>query len=144
MLRSWADAKLIPAQTSSNHKARGPRSLRVCSSRFGFAFLLGVCVGYVLAPAAQACSLFAPLNYLRAVKLIAWDFRQVSHMLESWSGLPILTSSSGHIYLGFVGLCGVSCSVFGLQAESDLLSLFQALLARSRRTPHPVTDALRA
>ena len=28
MLRSWADAKLIPAQTSSNHKARGPRSLR--------------------------------------------------------------------------------------------------------------------
>ena len=129
MLRSWADAKLIPAQTSSNAKARGPRSLRVCSSRFGFAFLLGVCVGYVLAPTAQDCSLFAPLNYLRAVKLIAWDFRQVSHMLESW----VLLVCAG---------CLVRFSDF--KAESDLLSLFQALLARSRRTAHPVTDALRA
>ena len=89
------------------------------------AFCLGTCLGYVLAPMAPDCILLAPLNYVRAVKLIAWDFRQVSQVLESWSGFPIFSGCSGLAYLGLFGFCGCCCSVLGLRVENDLLRVLQ-------------------
>ena len=84
----------------------------------------------------------APLNYARAVKSIAWVFRRVSQVLESWSGFAILTGCSGLACLGLLGFCGCCCSVLGLRVENDLLRMLQLLLARSRPAPVAVSNAL--
>lgn len=43
-------------------------------------------------------------QYLWAIKLISWDFRAFSHFLETWTGAPILTGTSGAMYILCAGL----------------------------------------
>ena len=75
------------------------------------AFGLGFCLGYLAAPWVSDSFLFGPLQYLKAIKVIAWDFRHVSHALQSWSGAPVLSGTSSAGYFIVVGL-GYCCSSF--------------------------------
>ena len=58
---------------------------------FVFGFWFGACVN----PWPGAGGSFMPsiVQYVWAIKLIAWDFRYLSHLLETWTGAPILTGS---------------------------------------------------
>ena len=69
---------------------------------FVFGFWFGACVN----PWPGAGGSFMPsiVQYVWAIKLIAWDFRYLSHLLETWTGAPILTGASGVSYICCIGL----------------------------------------
>ena len=81
------------------------------------AFGLGFCSGYFAAPWVSDNFLFGPLQYLKAIKVIAWDFRHVSQVLQSWSGAPVLSGTSSAGYFIIVGFGYCCCSLLGLSFQ---------------------------